>query len=286
MRQRLIAPRLFASAAAGVGGESFLRAPLLLVDLPIETAMDEAFVRALTSVATDVLATLPAHDLPARLALERCGGRVEASGHAAACLTSITCVRVSSPTKLRMRTRSDGIGGVLLGARRRTGMRRNRPANSERGAQGSAIRRDGGVRPLAGALSRPARTCASSARAFVPGSIAVRAALIRLAAHSWRCSHAPPKGSPRRDSLSICRWVSCRNRASCRPHGLPRTTRCSGDRGAAPDVGDRRRSSRSDRPMPDPAIPQDDEDQRGAGRKSPHASSMGTHARRGRRRRR
>ena len=69
---------LFASATEGVGGEGFLRAPMLLVDLPIETAMEEAFVRALTSVATDVLATLPAHDLPARLALERCGGSVEA----------------------------------------------------------------------------------------------------------------------------------------------------------------------------------------------------------------
>ena len=69
---------LFTSAAAGVRDESFLRGPLLLVDVPIETAVEEAFVRALVFVATEVLATIPTHDVPARLALERCGGNVEA----------------------------------------------------------------------------------------------------------------------------------------------------------------------------------------------------------------
>ena len=68
---------LLAHAAAAVDGESFLRAPLLLLDLPVETAMDERFVRELTSVATDVLATVPAHDLAAREALVRAGGAVE-----------------------------------------------------------------------------------------------------------------------------------------------------------------------------------------------------------------
>jgi CRISPR/Cas system-associated exonuclease Cas4 (RecB family) len=69
---------LLATAAAGVEGEAFLRSPLLLIDLPVETAMEETFVSALTSVATEVLATVPAHDVSARLALERCGGVVEA----------------------------------------------------------------------------------------------------------------------------------------------------------------------------------------------------------------
>jgi RecB family exonuclease len=68
---------LLAAATAGVAEESFLRAPLLLMDLAIETALDATFVAALTSVATDVLALVPAHDLPAREALERCGGAVE-----------------------------------------------------------------------------------------------------------------------------------------------------------------------------------------------------------------
>ena len=68
---------LLAAAAAGVEGEAFLRAPLLLLDLAVESAMEEALIAALTSVATDVLATVPAHDLSARQALERCGGEVE-----------------------------------------------------------------------------------------------------------------------------------------------------------------------------------------------------------------
>ncbi len=68
---------LFAAAAAGVEGEAFLRAPLLLLDLAVENAMEEALIAALTAVATDVLATVPAHDLSARQALERCGGEVE-----------------------------------------------------------------------------------------------------------------------------------------------------------------------------------------------------------------
>jgi CRISPR/Cas system-associated exonuclease Cas4 (RecB family) len=68
---------LFATAAASVASEAFLRAPLLLVDLPIDTAMEETFVSALVAVASEVLATVPAHDQSARLALERCGGGVE-----------------------------------------------------------------------------------------------------------------------------------------------------------------------------------------------------------------
>lgn len=68
---------LLAAAAAGTAAEAFLRAPLLLVDLAVENRMEEAFVAALTSVATDVLATVPAHDATARQALERCGGALE-----------------------------------------------------------------------------------------------------------------------------------------------------------------------------------------------------------------
>ena len=68
---------LLETAAQAVDGQSFLRAPLVLVDVPIETAMDERFVHALTAVATDVLATVPAHDVSARDALVRAGGAVE-----------------------------------------------------------------------------------------------------------------------------------------------------------------------------------------------------------------
>src|SRR5688572_7559947 len=68
---------LLAAAAAGVDQEAFLRAPLLLLDLAVENSMEEAFVARLTAVATEVLATLPAHDLSACLALERCGGALD-----------------------------------------------------------------------------------------------------------------------------------------------------------------------------------------------------------------
>ena len=68
---------LLAAAAAGVDQEAFLRAPLLLLDLAVENSMEEAFVARLTAVATEVLATLPAHDLSACRALERCGGALD-----------------------------------------------------------------------------------------------------------------------------------------------------------------------------------------------------------------
>jgi hypothetical protein len=68
---------LLATAAAGVADESFLRAPLLLLDLSIESAAEAAFVAALTSVAGEVCATVPGHDVPARVALERCGGHLD-----------------------------------------------------------------------------------------------------------------------------------------------------------------------------------------------------------------
>jgi CRISPR/Cas system-associated exonuclease Cas4 (RecB family) len=88
--------RLLATAAEGVGDEGFLRAPLLLVDVPVDSVLEEALLRALTAVATEVLATVPAHDLDARAALERCGGVVETTGstrrsdldHLRACLFS------------------------------------------------------------------------------------------------------------------------------------------------------------------------------------------------------
>jgi ATP-dependent helicase/nuclease subunit B len=74
--------RLLATAAEAVPGEAFLRAPLLLVDVPVESAMEQTFLNALTTIATDVLATVPAHDVTARAAFERCGGIVETVAHA------------------------------------------------------------------------------------------------------------------------------------------------------------------------------------------------------------
>jgi ATP-dependent helicase/nuclease subunit B len=66
--------RLFSAAAASAPDEPYLRAPLLLLDLAIETAAEEAFVAALTSAATETLATVALHDRSALAALQRAGG--------------------------------------------------------------------------------------------------------------------------------------------------------------------------------------------------------------------
>src|SRR5687767_13133998 len=69
--------RLFAAAADGVRDESFLRAPLLLVDLAVESAAEETFVAALTMAATETLATVALHDRAALDTLQRAGGTHE-----------------------------------------------------------------------------------------------------------------------------------------------------------------------------------------------------------------
>jgi CRISPR/Cas system-associated exonuclease Cas4 (RecB family) len=73
---------LLATAAVAVSEAGNLRAPLLLLDLSIENAVEEAFVAALAGVAGEVFATVPAHDVPARAALERCGGNLESAASA------------------------------------------------------------------------------------------------------------------------------------------------------------------------------------------------------------
>ena len=88
--------RLLDTAAKAVAAEPFVRAPLVLLDVPIDTAADQAFIQALGDVATAILATVPAHDTPAREALERAGGHLEVIeeerrsdlGHLRACLFS------------------------------------------------------------------------------------------------------------------------------------------------------------------------------------------------------
>ena len=69
--------RLFEAAADAVGAEAFLRAPLLLVDVAIDSRAEERFVHALITVAASVQATVPAHDVLALTALGRSGGQVQ-----------------------------------------------------------------------------------------------------------------------------------------------------------------------------------------------------------------
>ena len=66
---------LFDAAASVVSGEQWLSAPLLLLDVPIDSACEARFVAAAIAQATSVLATVPLHDEDARAALVRAGGQ-------------------------------------------------------------------------------------------------------------------------------------------------------------------------------------------------------------------
>jgi len=68
--------RLFATAAAAAADMADLAAPLLLLDVAIDSLVEEQFVGALCRAATETFATLPSHDENARAALERAGGSV------------------------------------------------------------------------------------------------------------------------------------------------------------------------------------------------------------------
>ena len=69
--------RLFAVAAAAVSGIAELGAPLLLLDVAIDSPAEEQFIAALCGVAGAIVATVPSHDRNARAALERAGGIAE-----------------------------------------------------------------------------------------------------------------------------------------------------------------------------------------------------------------
>jgi RecB family exonuclease len=69
--------RLLAEAAQAIAGEAFLHAPLVLLDVPIDSPVEDRLVSALIRHATHVLATVPSHDAPAAAALVRAGGTVD-----------------------------------------------------------------------------------------------------------------------------------------------------------------------------------------------------------------
>jgi hypothetical protein len=66
--------RLLETAAAAAAEDPLLRAPLLLLDVAIQSLADERFVAALIAAATDVLATVPGHDELTRTTLINAGG--------------------------------------------------------------------------------------------------------------------------------------------------------------------------------------------------------------------
>ena len=77
--------RLFAVAAEAFADDPIARAPIVLLDVAIDSPAEEQFLQSVTSRSMILLATIPAHDDKTRAALARCGARVtehvdEASG--------------------------------------------------------------------------------------------------------------------------------------------------------------------------------------------------------------
>ena len=68
--------RLFETAAEAAGEDPQLSAPLLLLDVPIETPCEARFVAALVRRASGLCATVPTHDASALAALVAAGGTV------------------------------------------------------------------------------------------------------------------------------------------------------------------------------------------------------------------
>jgi CRISPR/Cas system-associated exonuclease Cas4 (RecB family) len=69
--------RLFATAAEAAGDTPELTAPLLLLDIAVDSRIEERFVRALCRTSSAVFATVPLHDDNARRVLVDAGGIVE-----------------------------------------------------------------------------------------------------------------------------------------------------------------------------------------------------------------
>ena len=123
--------------------------------------------------------------------------------------------RLPAPVSLQRRRAAGGacarrLARVLLGARRRARVRRDRAAHPARGARRRALRRDGDPRALAAQLLRPARARAAPRRRA--GVVRPRhaAAASGRAARSSRCSRARPSSCRRRASPSTCRSARCR----------------------------------------------------------------------------
>jgi ATP-dependent helicase/nuclease subunit B len=68
--------RLFATAAESFADDPAARASILLLDVAIDSPAEAQFVHALAGQGSMLLATIPAHDVAARAALERAGAHV------------------------------------------------------------------------------------------------------------------------------------------------------------------------------------------------------------------
>ena len=186
--------------------------PLVLLDVPVHSAAESAFVQALVARARRPCSPpSPAGDERPLVALDGIRRPARARGAPRAPVHRLCPpARAISSRRGRRRSGATGRGGLLLGARRGTRGGRDRPARARGGPRGHAVRPDGDPAPRAARSMEPARDRAARAPACPRSSRGARGGRIRPAARSWPCSSARSRSSPRGASPSTSRSARCR----------------------------------------------------------------------------
>ena len=153
-RRRRIAGTLFEAAAEAAG--TYRAFPLLLLDVPMESAIEFDFARKLIEAAPDVLVTIPFGDLATLERFKTAGltpDVLEPPG--ASDLTALKRYLFAT----RQPPERDALGDVRLFSAPGEGREcvEIAPADPGRSARRSPLRRDGGVRAVAARLRRPHR---------------------------------------------------------------------------------------------------------------------------------
>ncbi len=187
-----------------------------LLDVPIDSAAEFEFIRALIAASPHDVITVPFGDIAgARSPRRRSGSSAEVleqKGDAdLAALRRYLFATAAAHQNASPRGDVDcfsapGEGRECVEIARRI---------LRGGARGRAVRRDGGVRPLAAAIRGPARARVHARRHSRAGSIAARAGRIPPAARSSRSSPARSRSCRRAGSPNTSRSRRCRS--STRP---------------------------------------------------------------------
>ena len=210
---------LFEAAAEAAG--TFAAFPLLLLDVPLDSAVEFALVAQLIAAAPDALITVPFGDLATLDRLKTLGRR---SGGARAGRRRPTSPRSSATLfATRQPPEREPTGDVRLFSAPGEGRECVEIARRilARGARRRAVRRDGGLPALAARLPRPARARVRRAPASAPGSIAALAGRIPRAARSSRCSPARSSACRPSRSPSTSRSRRCRTPGRARRPQTP-----------------------------------------------------------------
>ena len=188
--------------------------PVLLLDVPLDSRAERAFVAAIAGRTPRMVATVPAGDdlaFEALVSMSREKPSIEELADPAPRSADLGNLRRFVFTTDRPVSRAPS-GDVRLFSAPGEGTRgrRDRAARAGRGRARRAVRRDGGVPARAAAVPRAARARVRARR---------RAGLLRSrhpasrsgrAARSSRCCRARSTACPRSASTSTCRSARCR----------------------------------------------------------------------------